>query len=125
MKRPLREWTQATVVAGSLTIDYAAAGCGPPLLLLAADPARWLDDLGPDARVIAPAAAAGDDTSLLWIPDFLDGLGLEGVALAVDDRFAGLVDTLAVHVRERFSEVRVLALTPARPLVPLRPAPGP
>lgn len=85
---------EAVVQAGSFETPYRRAGCGAPVLLLAAGAGEadgeWLfEQLAGRFRVIAPALPAGlgrDDgeaaeTLGLWLTGLIDGLGLERAAV--------------------------------------------
>ena len=91
---------RCAVSAGSSDTDYVRAGRGePPVVLLAAaaPPGGEPELVAPLAehfRVVAPCAvatqaAASDGRFVVWLRDFLDGIGLDAVAVVAEP---GLTD---------------------------------
>ena len=97
-KSLLPDVVRACVVAGSTDTHYLRAGRGEPILVLAGNPDTThalLELLPRGFRVMAPEATppggAGAAPTLdftAWIRDFLDALGIAGVAMIVDPSFA-------------------------------------
>ena len=92
-------FTCATVCSGTIETEYRRAGRGHTIVVLAAPDWRGANELFPtlvrDFRLIVPeldhrdARAGQRPRPAEWLTAFLDGLGLTGVTLLADERFAG------------------------------------
>jgi hypothetical protein len=110
---PLAEsWSE--VRAHDHVMRYRRSGAGRAVLLLRApgDDARdalWpelADALTAHFRVFVPdVSLAADDDVALWLNDFLDGLGVAGIAVVATDRFCIAALELALLDADRVARV--------------------
>ena len=94
------------MIAGARSIDYLAAGLGPPVILFAREPRRsvLVEAIRHDRRVISPILEGiGTDDGAEWLNDFLDGLGLENVLAVIDDSCAKMSASLQERAGHRFT----------------------
>jgi pimeloyl-ACP methyl ester carboxylesterase len=118
------EIVRAAVHAAGTQMDYRRGGSGPAVLLAhasAADPdehARWLRVLAGRFRVFAPyplgdQGEGGDQPLALRLRHFLDGLGLERVAVVADPSSTAEVLWLTLAEPQRIE--RVVIVLPEHP----------
>jgi hypothetical protein len=111
-------FTRATVCCGTIETDYRRAGRGDTIVALAARDWRGAPALFPalarEFRLIVPevdhpdAEAEERPPFAAWLSAFLDGLGLAGVTLLADDRFAGAALASAVLEPARVARLAVV-----------------
>jgi pimeloyl-ACP methyl ester carboxylesterase len=118
------EIVRAAVHAAGTQMEYWRGGSGPAVLLAhasAADPdehERWLRVLAGRFRVFAPYPVrdhgeSGDQPLALRLRHFLDGLGLERVAVVADRSSAAEVLWLTLAEPDRIE--RIVVLLPEHP----------
>jgi pimeloyl-ACP methyl ester carboxylesterase len=124
------ETVRATVHAGRIRMDYWHAGRGSPLLLLrgrddgeAAPRTPWLSTLTRSFRVLAPDLLASTGAEArpavaTCLRGFLDGLGLERVAVVTDGSTAAEVLWLALSEPERVDRIVIVIPEDADPECP-------
>jgi pimeloyl-ACP methyl ester carboxylesterase len=119
----------ASVHVEAIRINYWRAGTGPPVLILGSsaesvdphDP--WVRALTGRFRLLAPVSPVGPDAIrqrpfARWLRCFLDGLGLERVAVLAYENTAAEVLWLALSESERIDRVVFVLSEPADPACP-------
>jgi pimeloyl-ACP methyl ester carboxylesterase len=114
------ESLRAEVYVGALRIEYRRAGAGPAVLLLrAARNEASFHWLALRCRVFEPLhsgpAASGDGSLTTSIRGFLDGLGLQRVAILADGALAAEALWLAISDPDRVARVVIVVAGKADP----------
>ena len=105
MPRSFPDPVRATVIVGARSVDYLAAGSGPPVLLFARESRRsvLVQAIGRGRRVICPILEEiANEDGAEWLNDFLDGLGLENIVVMIDESCASLAASLQEWAGHRF-----------------------
>jgi pimeloyl-ACP methyl ester carboxylesterase len=114
--RPPESW--AEVRAHDHVMRYHRSGVGPPILVLrtnvSADGAEplWPELLAALAfhyRLIVPDVPATGEDVAAWLTDFLEGLGLAGIAVIAADRFCIAALELALLGLDQVARVVLVA----------------